>query len=73
MPCDAGTIQAAIDSAAAGDTVLVPPGTWRERIAMKSGVTVRGEDEQDPDQLLRRADEALYAAKQGIFCFAVSG
>jgi diguanylate cyclase (GGDEF)-like protein len=32
-------------------------------ITASCGVTVRGEDDQDPEQLLRRADEALYAAK----------
>jgi len=44
VPEDALTIQAAVDSAVAGDTVLVSCGTYRERdIALKAGVVVRSE------------------------------
>lgn len=32
-------------------------------ITASCGVTVLGEDDQDPEEILRRADEALYAAK----------
>ena|GEM_PF-3567943 len=37
------TIQAAVNAASAGDTVHVKPGTYHERVTMKSGVTVEGE------------------------------
>ena len=35
------TIQAAIDAANAGDTVLVKPGTYPERIQLRPGITLR--------------------------------
>lgn len=37
------TIQAAVDAASPGDTVLVPPGTYRESVLVdKSEITIRG-------------------------------
>jgi parallel beta-helix repeat protein len=37
------TIQAAVSAAAPGDTVLVPPGTYRESVLVAtSGITIRG-------------------------------
>jgi parallel beta-helix repeat protein len=37
------TIQAAVTAASPGDTVLVPPGTYRESVLVeKSGITIRG-------------------------------
>jgi predicted outer membrane repeat protein len=44
VPLDAPTIQAGIDSAAAGDTVLVAGGTYQESwITLKDAVVLRGE------------------------------
>ncbi len=37
------TIQAAVDAATPGDTVLVPPGVYRETVTItKSGITIKG-------------------------------
>ena len=42
VPADYPTIQAAINGAGSGDTVHVAPGTYYERITLKSGVIVQG-------------------------------
>lgn len=44
VPRDHATIQAAIDAASEGDTVLVAPGRYTEHLRMKSGVRLAGED-----------------------------
>lgn len=43
VPADHETIQAAVSAAAAGDTVLVAPGEYRELIHMKAGVVLKSE------------------------------
>jgi len=42
VPDDFGTIQAAINAAAFGDSVFVKAGTYRECVELKSGVELRG-------------------------------
>ncbi|MFH1725632.1 MAG: right-handed parallel beta-helix repeat-containing protein [Elusimicrobiota bacterium] len=42
VPADYATIQAAVDAAQAGDTVLVAPGTYPESVALKAGVSLQG-------------------------------
>jgi parallel beta-helix repeat protein len=44
VPGAYGTIQAALDAAKSGDKVRVAPGTYREFIRLKDGVTLQGED-----------------------------
>jgi Right handed beta helix region len=43
VPGDVPTIQAAIESAAATDVVVVSAGVYRERLALKPGLTLRSE------------------------------
>jgi len=42
VPADHATIAAALAAAGAGDTVLVAPGTYAERVTLASGVVLRG-------------------------------
>lgn len=45
VPADRPTIQAAVDHARPGDTVLISPGTYREAVSVRTpGIVVRGED-----------------------------
>ncbi len=60
VPQDYRTIQAAIDASAPGDRVLVSPGTYRERIRMKPGITVRSAGDDTQGKLgLRRAEQTI--------------
>ncbi len=40
---DAPTVQATIERAHPGDTVLVPRGVWKERVVLDRGIVLRGE------------------------------
>ncbi len=60
VPAEQPTIQAGIDAAASGDTVLVAAGTYRERIRLKAGITVRSEGDDTKGKLgLRRAEATI--------------
>ena len=43
VPADFATLQAALDASPSGDTVLVAPGTYTERVTLRPGVVLRAE------------------------------
>ena len=60
VPADSPTIQAAIDSAKDGDVVLVTAGTYRERIVLKRGVTLKSAGDNSKGKLgLARAEATV--------------
>ncbi len=60
VPQDHKTIQAAIDAAEPGDTVLVSPGRFTERIAIRPGIAVRSAgDESRGKSGLKRAEATI--------------
>ena len=60
VPQDHKTIQAAIDSAAIGDTVLVAAGTYHERLRLKDRVTLRSDGRDLKGKLgLKRAEVTI--------------
>lgn len=60
VPEDHPTIQAAIDSAATGDQVLVGAAVYQERIRLKAGVTVRSRGDDTAGKLgLLRAEQTI--------------
>lgn len=57
VPQDQPKIQAAVDQAKSGDTVLVAPGTYREQIQLKPGVTLKSAGDDARGKLgLKRAE-----------------
>jgi predicted outer membrane repeat protein len=48
VPSPFPTISSALAAASSGDTVLVAPGTYLERLDMKNGVVLRGSDLENP-------------------------
>lgn len=60
VPRDHRTIQAAIDVAKSGDTVLVAAGTYRERVRLKNDVTLRSAGDDAKGKLgLKRAEVTI--------------
>ena len=60
VPQQYDSIQAAIDRARPGDAVIVSAGTYRERIRMAEGVTLRSAGQHDRGQLgLKRAEATI--------------
>lgn len=60
VPSDHKSIQAAINAAKSGDVVLVEAGTYRERVRLKEGVTLRSTGDDAKGQLgLKRAEAAI--------------
>jgi len=60
VPKDHATIQAAIDSAASGDTILVDAGRYSERVRLREGITLRSSGDDSPGQrTLKRAEETI--------------
>lgn len=54
------SIRAAMDAAAPGDTVLVAAGTYRERVRLKDGVTLRSAGDDAKGKLgLKRAEATI--------------
>jgi len=60
VPQDYATIQAGIDTAVPGDTVLVAAGTYRERIRLMAGVTLRSNGNDSSGAIgLKRAEATI--------------
>lgn len=60
VPDDYKTIQAAIEVAKPGDTVLVEPGLYKERLRLKPGITVRSAGDDEKGRLgLKRAEATV--------------
>lgn len=52
VPSEQSTVQAGLDAAAAGDTVLVAPGRYKEHIVVPVGVVLRSSDGPDSTVLV---------------------
>lgn len=60
VPADHSTIRSAIDAASPGDAILVSAGTWRERLKLKPGVTLRSAGDDAKGKLgLKRAEATI--------------
>ena len=60
VPHDHKTIQTAVDAAKPGDTVLVAPGFYKERIRLKPGITVKSAGNDEKGKLgLKRSETTI--------------
>jgi hypothetical protein len=60
VPADHRTIPAAVEAAAAGDTVRVDPGTYAERVRLKPGVVLKSAGDDKPGKFgLARAEATV--------------
>ncbi|MCH9654725.1 MAG: right-handed parallel beta-helix repeat-containing protein [Planctomycetes bacterium] len=60
VPADHKTIQAAVDAATNGDTILVSAGSYKERIHLKEGVTLKSDGDETKGKLgLKRAETTI--------------
>ena len=59
VPGQYSTIQSAIDDSGQGDVVLVSAGTYKERIKLKPGVTVRSVGDNFPDSGSKRSEATI--------------
>ncbi len=60
VPEDHKTIQLAIDAATAGDTIIVAPGTYKERIRLKEDVALKSAGDNSNGKLgLQRAEATI--------------
>ncbi len=60
VPQDHKTIQQGIDAAEDGDTVLVGAGTYKERIRLKPGITLKSDGDDAKGKLgLKRAEATI--------------
>ncbi len=58
MPDDYETIQAAVDAASSGDTIIVRDGTYIENIGVNRSLTIQSEN--GPDSTIVRAEDPGY-------------
>ncbi|MCP5554483.1 MAG: right-handed parallel beta-helix repeat-containing protein [Akkermansiaceae bacterium] len=68
VPAGYASIQSAINAAGKGDTILVAPGTYRERLLLKEGITLRSEGDDTVGTIgLKRAELTIldFAAGSG--------
>jgi parallel beta-helix repeat protein len=69
VPENYQTLQSAIDAAQSGDTILVTPGVYQERIRLISGITLRsrGDDSPGSQGLLRAEVTIIDGGQEGQY------
>lgn len=66
VPAGHKTIQAAVDAAVSGDTVLVSAGTYAEHVKLKEGVTLKSAGDDSPGDHTYEGRKPLKRAEQTI-------